>query len=643
MDALKEFFIKVSFDTSGFDKLRDNLNNLQENIKQSVGNGTKATAQNLTAMTTTLKGKFSQLADSIKGTFGRLFSGLKRQNKEYADSTKSMLSNLKNLFIGYLSFATIKGSISDFVDRGMLADEASSLLGITPERFDNIAKAFNRFGVEANALEGQLASLNQDIAEATKGGGKLIDLQKKFGISIHNASGEVMSADEMLLSMTEQLKDFDAKTRAGILRILGFDTAVQSAFSDGGEALMGFYKKQQDLSMITEKDTAMAKKWTFQLKDLKDQVDRIRNAIARFLLPIFTKIAELVTKFIEWIFKHKQAFIAILATIGVMLAPILGFLVKILATQIAILAPWVALGALIGGIVLVFEDIYYYFKGYKSMTGEFVKKWQFLDNILQIIKPLVVGIGETLEKIVEFFNEPSLENFLDIFVRLGDTIFEQAEKIVDILFGAFSEIGEMWNNIDWLQTFKDLFAVEWWSEKINIVKDAFMDAFKAVGDFFIGIFDGIISWVSDKIKMIMSPLEGVGNIAKGAVDSVKGFFGFGDKKEKETKETTGAVKGFYGEVEKTTGAIANFGSEVANTIKSISGFFGESLAQMNAFNNAPMVAPNNYATTTNNNSNQQIHINAYGVDNKTAGGLAKDIGSQIQGQQEQKGNVGRFK
>ena len=588
MDALKEFFIKVSFDTSGFDKLRDNLNNLQENIKQSVGNGTKATAQNLTAMTTTLKGKFSQLADSIKGTFGRLFSGLKQQNKEYADSTKSMLDKIKNYFIGYLSFKFLQGTLQDYTQKSM----AGSFLGIKAQDFQSITGAFSRFGVEANALEGQLASLNQDIAEATQGEGKLIGLQEKFGISIHNANGEVMKADEMLLSMTEQLKDFDAQTRAGILRILGFDTAVQSAFSDGGEALMGFYKKQQDLAMITEKDTAMAKKWTFQLKDLKDQVDRIRNAIARFLLPIFTKIAELITKFIEWIFKHKQAFIAILATIGIMLAPILGFLIKILATQIAILAPWVALAALIGGVVLIFEDIYYYFKGYKSMTGEFVKKWAFLDNILQIIKPLVVGIGETLEKIVEFFNEPSLENLLDIFVRLGDTVFEVCEHIVDMFGALFTDIIEQWSNIDWLQTFNELFAVEWWSGQLQIVKDEFFKAFEAVGDFFTGIFDGIISWVSDKIKMIMSPLEGVGNMAKGAVDSVKGFFGFGD---------SGAPKG------------------------------------------APMAVPNNYATTTNNNNNQQIHINAYGVDNKTAGGLAKDIGSQIQGQQEQRGNVGRFK
>ena len=55
----------------------------------------------------------------------------------------------------------------------MLADEASSLLGITPERFDNIAHAFNRFGVEATSMESQLSSVNKQIQQAEKGTGRL--------------------------------------------------------------------------------------------------------------------------------------------------------------------------------------------------------------------------------------------------------------------------------------------------------------------------------------------------------------------------------------------------------------------------------------------------------------------------------------
>ena len=665
-ETLKEFFIKVNFDTSGFDKLKDSLSNLSENLKgkfngiftntnlnikasaneiksdlksinetaktsteqtaQSIINNSKNMQENLKSNLEnlkqsfksfsfdTIKDKFKNLNENlkqeaknlqnsfnaplqkIKDKFKNMFANLKKQTQGFSNDTKRILGGLSRILGTYFSFAFLKNSIGDFVNRGMLADEASSLLGITPERFDNIAHAFNRFGVEATSMESQLSSVNKQIQQAEKGTGRLKIVLEKFGLTIKNANGEVMSADEFLLSMSEQLKDFGGKTRGAILAMMGFDNSIQSAFSDGGEALMSFYKKQKELNIITEKDTKLAKKWTFQLKDLKDQMDRIRNAIARFLLPIVTKIAEMITKFIEWIFKHKQAFTAILITIALLLAPILKTLTLIVARTALLLAPWIALGALIAGIILVFEDIYYYFKGYKSITGEFVKKWQFLATFLDIFKPLIMGIGTALEDIIKFFKEPNFDNFTAIFENIFRAIINQFQKIGDIFINGFKEIYDNWKNIDWLETFNNLFKIDWWNEKLNEVKKWFIDTFNLIVDFIKNIFNGVFDFITEKIKNIIEPITKIKDKISGGVVNVKA---------------------------KITGAIENAKDFLS---------FG---------NNAPVATANNYATT-NNTSNQQIHINAYGVTNENADKLGKSVGNQVNSAIYQNGNTGRF-
>ena len=606
-ETLKEFFIKVNFDTSGFDKLKDSLSNLSENLKgkfngifTNTNSNIKASANeiksDLKSINENLQNSFNAPLQKIKEKFKNMFANLKKQTQGFSNDTKRILGGLSRILGTYFSYAFLKNSVAGFVNRGMLADEASSLLGITPGRFDNIAHAFNRFGVEAASMEGQLSAINKQIQQAEKGTGRLKIVLEKFGLTIKKANGEIMSADEFLLSMGEQLKDFDGKTRGAILAMMGFDSSIQSAFGDGGEALMNFYKKQQELAMITEKDTKLAKKWTFQLKDLKDQMDRIRNAIARFLLPIITKIAEMITEFVEWIFKHKQAFTAILITVALLLAPILKTLTAIVVKTALLLAPWIGFVALITGIVLVFEDIYYYFKGYNSVTGEFVKKWKFLGTFLDIFKPLIMGIGTALEDIIKFFKEPNFDNFTAIFENIFRAIIIQFQKIGDIFIDGFKEIYDNWKNIDWLETFNNLFKIDWWNEKLNEVKKWFIDTFNLIVDFIKNIFDGVFNFIAEKIKNIIEPITKIKDKISGGVVNVKA---------------------------KITGAIENAKDFLS---------FG---------NNAPVATANNYATT-NNTSNQQIHINAYGVTSENADKLGRSVGNQVNSAIYQNGSLGRF-
>lgn len=469
-ETLKEFFIKVNFDNSGFDKLQQKTKQFTENVTS----------------------KFKVETDKQVQIQKSANDKIVKNTQQMANSQVAIFKKVASLLPAVFSTAFIKSSVSDFVKKGMEADETSSLLGISPEAFQQISGAFNRFGVESSSMAGQLSAINKQIQQAEKGTGRLKIVLEKFGLTIKNANGEVMSADEFLLSMSDQLKDFDGKTRGAILAMMGFDNSIQSAFSDGGEALMGFLAKQKELMLITQKDTEMAKKFTFQIKDLRDNITRIKNVIARFLLPVLTKLAEIATKFINWIFKHKTTFIAILAVIALSLKGILVTLGAIVIKGAILAAPFIALGALIVGLILLFEDIYYYFKGWDSAIGEVAKKSEWLRSGLDIIKPLVLGIGEAFENVIKFFENPSIENFLKIFDSLFQGLVNQMAKLIVIFDDGLTEI------------------------------------FTGLKNWIISTFMEIFKWFSDKIASITEPIKSLKNSIGEKVQGVKNFFGFGN-------------------------------------------------------------------------------------------------------------------
>ena len=625
-ETLKEFFIKVNFDTSGFDKLRQSTAKFTENVTSKFKIETDKQVQ--------IQKKANDKL--IKGT------------QSTADKQISILKNMAKLLPAIFSTAFIKSSVSDFVKKGMEADETSSLLGISPEAFQQISGAFNRFGVESSSMASQLSSVNKQIQQAEKGTGRLKIVLEKFGLTIKNANGEVMSADEFLLSMSEQLKGFDGKTRGAILAMMGFDNSIQSAFSDGGEALMGFLEKQKELMLITQKDTEMAKKFTFQMKDLRDQITRIKNAIARFFLPALTSILNILEKLINWAFKHKGVITTILSLIAYLLSPILIKLIKILAIGLKIAAPFIAIGAAVLGLILIFEDLYYYFNGMKSATGELVKKFPSLETALKPIEPIVKTISQAFSDIVEFFKNPSFDNFTAIFENLARGVINLAQQwgdvFIDVLASSLNgyidlfkflddllteiftnlknyaidkinEISIFWDGIDWIETFKNMFNADFWLEQINKLKKFFFDLFDSVVDYFKNIFQNALNFISEKISGIFSPIKDLKNSVSDKMQGVK------DKASQFVEKTKNLFN--VTNNEKTNNLITN----------------NERILQpLPVVNNSNAYATNNY-----NNNHQNINVEIHGnVSRSNADYLANSIGKQVKTANFQNGNNGRF-
>lgn len=432
--------------------------------------------------------------------------------KKSENSLKSFAKTLNKIASSYLSYKIFKGLINALTDFNVNLGQSIALIGGNAENISAMGNALKRFGGDTDSLINSMKSLNSQLQEAKYGGGALIEVAKKYGVSLNPYT----TADKALESLARQMQNYDRNTRVAIASQLGLDESITRAFADGGKDLAKFIEKQKELGTATQEDIKISNNFNNSILDLKDLFNALMRDFGRVVLPAFTKLAELFFNFVNFLRKHKVLVIGFFATLGAVLTPILITLTKIAIASAAAFAPFIAIGAVIAGIAVVIEDLYYYFKGYDSVTGDLVKKFPFLKSILEIIKPLVVGIFDTFNAIVNLITNPSWDNFVNIFKVIGHAISEFILKPYEFFSSLIDKVIEKFPSLAPL--LKPLQLV------INGIKDTIKWIFDAISNFSIdGIIKGLNS-ISDKAK----------DIGKNILDTINPMNWFSDNETPST-------------------------------------------------------------------------------------------------------------
>ena len=442
-----------------------------------------------------------------------LKKGLKESEKavsQFADEAKNKFSEVGNAiqtaFKAYFSFTALKNLTFDFAKQtNDLADKAE-LVGAKTGDIEMLGNALARFGGNADDAVGAMKSLNNAVVQLRTGGGAFVEIAKQFGIWVKPTK----DGNEALLQVGKQLGKLSLKNRIAVAQQLGLSDSLVRAFADGGEELTRLLERQKELGAVTEDDVNASKRFNGAWMDLQDTFGAVRRDIARLLLPIATKIIDAITGFVDYLRKHRILVVGFFAALAVAMAPVLKSLTLMVIKVMLLAAPFIKLTAIITAVVLIFEDLYYYFKGWDSATGDLVKKFPFLAKFLEPVRPIVMGIVDAFDKIIEFFKNPSWASFGDILKEIGAVIanaiaapFKFISQLLDSLIKEFPSLTIA------LQPFKDLV-------------DLIADGWEKIAGF---------------IKSIS--LDGVNNAWGG----VKDFFGFGDnEKENAIKQTTTAQR-----------------------------------------------------------------------------------------------------
>ena len=446
-----------------------------------------------------------------------LKKGLKegeRAVSQFADDAKNKFNEvgkaIQTAFKAYFSFTALKNLTFDFAKQtNELADKAE-LVGAKAGDVEMLGNALSRFGGNADDAVGAMKSLNNAMVQLRTGGGAFVEVAQKFGIWVKPTK----DGNEALLQVGKQLGKLSLKNRIAVAQQLGLSDSLVRAFADGGEELTRLLERQKELGAVTEADVAASKRFNGAWLDLQDTFGAVRRDMARLLLPIATKIIDAITGFVDYLRKHKILVVAFFTALAIAMAPVLKSLTLMAIKTLILAAPFIKLTAIITAIVLIFEDLYYYFKGWDSATGDLVKKFPFLAKLLEPVRPIVMGIVNAFDKILEFFKNPSWASFSNILKEIGSIIangiaapFKFLSQLLDSLIQEFPGLTIA------LQPFKDLvdLIATGWEKIANFIKSISLDSIK--------------------------------DIASNAWGGVKDFFSFGgDDKKTATPKKQGVIK-----------------------------------------------------------------------------------------------------
>lgn len=358
-----------------------------------------------------------------------------------AESTLKRFGRVFNSIAAtYFSYKIMQGVINGFADFNTKLGHSTSLMGYNVENVAAFGGALKRFGGDTQSVISSLNALNSGLQDAKFGGGALVEVAKRYGLNISTSNGKLMSAEQLLKSLSYQLQRYDKQTRVTIASQLGLDESLVRAFNNGNKELQRLIDKQKQFGIITAKDVKISDNFNNAILDLKDSFGGIVKMFARFVLPLLTKLIKLLTSFVEFMKKHKQFVIAFFSALLVAMIPVFALFTKMAVASAAAFAPIYAVVGVITAIALIAEDIYYYFMGWDSVTGDLVKKFPLLGKALETIRPVFVAIKQAFSDIMDFLTDPSWDNFINIFLNIGKAIVEMLEKPIARIKSLLSDV-----------------------------------------------------------------------------------------------------------------------------------------------------------------------------------------------------------
>lgn len=354
-----------------------------------------------------------------------------------------------------LSARAVKGLINDFKELGLEVGKASSLLGINAGAVSELGGALKRFGGGVGSASSSLSSLSTALQEVKFGGGALVEVSRRYGISFQKSNGELMNSYELLKSLSSQFQQFDKQSQLSIGKGLGLDESTIQLLMSGSKNFDRLISKQREFGIISQKDVKISNDFNEQMLDLRDAFSGLARDFIRVVMPFLTKLIGGLATFVNFIKKHKVVLIGFFAAILIAMAPLLASFASLAISVIVAFAPLIAVGAVLTGIAIIVEDIWGYFHGMDSVTGDLVKKFPLLDSILKVIVTPVVAIKEAFNAIMKWIEDPTWENFKKVFIEAGKNIVKWVKEPLDKVLNAIKNLwgwvkkfsGDAWSDI----------------------------------------------------------------------------------------------------------------------------------------------------------------------------------------------------
>jgi hypothetical protein len=305
------------------------------------------------------------------------------------------------------------GDIRSFVDEtaGTLDDlgDFAEANGTTAAAVSQWGYAAQMSGSNMNAVKSSISGLNSKIGEAALGVGRGGKMFAKFGIDVKDAQGKVKDTSVILGEIAGKMQGLSNQEAIAMASKLGINTSLIPLLLKGKEGIAALTAEAAKNGAVTNEQAAAAGAYADMMSKANARIQGVKNSVATALMPAMTelgtKLADVTEKTAGWLQENDlllpvikvlggTAIVAMVAALGLLLAPLWGVVAATIAWTAALLLnpiTWIALAvvALIAGIVAlihwIIQNKQIFINAYETMRAKIVSvidamkaKWEEL-------------------------------------------------------------------------------------------------------------------------------------------------------------------------------------------------------------------------------------------------------------------------
>ena len=410
-------------------------------------------------------------------------------------SIKDGISTLKSEVTKWAAAATAAGAAtSAFLlsasDKAIELQKLSQSTNLSTDSLQQWQYAAEAVGASSAAVTSDLESLLKTMSSPIPG--ELNMELMMLGVSVHNASGQLRGADEVLKDVGDKLNKMSSARAVQWAERVGISNDTLMLLKQGRQGLSELFEEAQLVGAIIPEDAInRGAELSKSIKTLKTVFQALGNSIALSFAPNLKKVVDNFKQFLinnadfvrqglgvtidgvsrgfgrfwDILVKIKDGFVALLQPMQPFLKNmdavkiVAGLVTGALAGFLALMAPaiiqFAAVGAAIAGVSLVIEDFITWLQGGESVIGDIVNafsNWmdkfpelkEDLKSVGQVFADVFNAIPGLIDKCIDKIEEmfPVINKILSGLGKVIDFVYEGAKTAGETLTeGALKAFG----------------------------------------------------------------------------------------------------------------------------------------------------------------------------------------------------------
>lgn len=399
-------------------------------------------------------------------------------------SIKDGISTLKSEVTKWAAAATAAGAAtSAFLlsasDKAIELQKLSQSTNLSTDSLQQWQYAAEAVGASSAAVTSDLESLLKTMSSPIPG--ELNMELMMLGVSVHNASGQLRGADEVLKDVGDKLNKMSSARAVQWAERVGISNDTLMLLKQGRQGLSELFEEAQLVGAIIPADAIeRGAELSKSIKTLKTVFQALGNSIALSFAPNLKKVVDNFKQFLinnaefvrqglgitidgvsrgfgrfwDILVKIKDGFVALLQPMQPFLKNmdavkiVAGLVTGALAGFLALMAPaiiqFAAVGAAIAGVSLVIEDFITWLQGGESVIGDIVNAFSNWMDKFPELKEDLKSVGQVF---ADVFNaipgliDKCIDKIEDMFPVINK-ILSGLGKVIDFVYEGAKTAGE---------------------------------------------------------------------------------------------------------------------------------------------------------------------------------------------------------